>query len=793
MTLTDETARHDAQDAPDRPASGPAARAVVLVAAAGAGAAVAAGLLAGGWWSERSLTFALVVAVLVPVTAASRRHAPWVAAAFVAAWFGLLGLYAVAKGLDAPIPVDRAIGGGSYYGTPYVPTQVASGVALIAAFAIAALVSRARGAAPRLGDAPGRRARPWVVAVGTGLVALVLLPSPWQRLSVAALRPIEPTWDDANLMTWGWLVENGYRPVRDFFYPYGHAYAFNAIPWGPTWRWLAEAAMLAVTAWAFWRLSGRSAIRTLAAVAFIGALFNGVAVVDRYYCGLLIGLVYAAIGPGAHRRPTFGHLLLGLVTLYAAWYEPDLLLFGVGAMVFLALGEIVSGGLRLPPREALRRLAVDASPLAAVLLLPLIWAAEGTLEENTRFWLALRATSVASSRNEDIFSPVAQLTFGVTGTTLSVTLPLLLLIAGLVLARSRSREARGAARLFLVSAAACEVMLAKHLVRDVGSFVALIGVTLAAPAMILLWTRRNLALVAAIGVFAGVAAFAFQRDRVLTGFAEAAADVPAAVVDNAELPSRYAEVREAERRLYAPSRFASWVDADIAAKLQELRGGDAGRRFAVVGDSPIVYVLLGQPPPYHVDLYDASRIEEQRVYLDELRATDPEFIVYRRELFQDGIPPAVRSPLIFDYMIRNYVPVVQEDAYDILARRGSAPIPVDYWRSRLDTLALGAIPGYSTADTAPVCDGGAGCVRYAMLRGHTDEPVEPVLLRITGPDGQAFGAVVNTTGDDDTYPVRLDRLWFSPIVGPDPRVEVQEPTAGWTAKVEGRRTGDDLY
>ena len=48
----------------------------------------------------------------------------------------------------------------------------------------------------------------------------------------------------------------------------------------------------------------------------------------------------------------------------------------VGGMAFVALGELVSGRLRLRPRELALRLTLDAAPLLLIGLVPLLWLAK---------------------------------------------------------------------------------------------------------------------------------------------------------------------------------------------------------------------------------------------------------------------------------------------------------------------------------------------------------------------------------------------------------------------------------
>jgi len=178
--------------------------------------------------------------------------------------------------------------------------------------------------------------------------------------------------------------------------------------------------------------------------------------------------------------------------------------------------------------------------------------------------------------------------------------------------------------------------------------------------------------------------------------------------------------------------------------------------------------------------------------VEDLQKRRPRYLVYRRDVYQDAVPQAVRVPLIFDYMIRNYVPVRTSKAFDILVARGDKPVDEVYWRSRLGDTDLGWVPSLSRAASAARCDAGPDCVPYAIVEGRTTAPDELVKVRVTGPDGNFFYVTLHAGAGKTRYPVRLDRLWFSSLVGPAPKVEIETP-GGWTVKREGRRTGDALY
>jgi hypothetical protein len=190
-------------------------------------------------------------------------------------------------------------------------------------------------------------------------------------------------------------------------------------------------------------------------------------------------------------------------------------------------------------------------------------------------------------------------------------------------------------------------------------------------------------------------------------------------------------------------------------------------------------------------MYDASRISDQTYVLDELHARRPPYLIWARTFVQDGVPYNIRTPLLYTWMVRNFVPVRSFSTADVLRRRAPGEaIPVSYWTTQFgSTIDLGYIPSLSGAATAPPCRQGPGCTEYALARGRA-KPGTIVTLDVTGNDHTLRVAFAVRSGVS-TYPVRLDRLWFSPIVGASPVVRSMTP--GFTASTQRLRSGDNLY
>jgi hypothetical protein len=280
----------------------------------------------------------------------------------------------------------------------------------------------------------------------------------------------------------------------------------------------------------------------------------------------------------------------------------------------------------------------------------------------------------------------------------------------------------------------------------------------------------------------------------LSQFASNAASSPAHAVRSVlaafDLRSR---VRAAQAR-FDPSRFAGWPDAAAAGLYLAVvhLEGSAPPSFAIVGDYPLAYFLLRQPPPYESELYDAAPLSEQHAMVSALREQSPSHVIWRKDFDQDGVLYNIRDPLLFSWMVANYVPVKVTPSIDILRRRragegGSAA----FWRTQFAApVDLGYIPSFSSALSAAGCVGGRGCVQYAVV--HSDGPVQgaDVALNVSG-NGVTYSVHLKARSNVHDYPVRLDRLWFWRFVGPRPGLSTT--SAGYDARLVGRRSGDNLY
>jgi hypothetical protein len=517
--------------------------------------------------------------------------------------------------------------------------------------------------------------------------------------------------------------------------------------------------------------------------------------IGRYSTGFVLALVYAAIGPASHRRPTWSHLALALAALNAALWGIDMLVYGIGGMAFVLLGELLSGQLRLRPIAPLARgLAVDLLAMAAVLVVPLIWVLQSSVDGNARFAFGLRGVSAASAAAQNQLGALRQfIGFKPTFEMLSVVAPALLVAAGLTQSLLGGRRGQALSRLMIAAGGVWFMVLLQHLVRPQGEIMFFIPVLAALWFAILAWEVRRWLLAAGVGALAATFLWTVQQYNVVDAYWDSATDAPSRIVDDIELADEGDRIAEVDRRAFQPGNLPRWpTELPLARQLRAQMAREADDSFAVYGDAPFVYTYFKQRPPFHTELYDASKISEQEAMLEELEETDPNLILWRRDVAQDAVPQQVRTPLVLRWVVDHYAPVRHGPVADVLRRRRPGDrIDPGYWRPRVgDPVSLGYVPAASDGADAESCTGGPDCHSYAVLEGAPTVRDQPLELRVSGPGGEFRVALLGRPGETE-YAVRLDRLWFAPLLGRSPRVETDVP--GWSARLERHDTGDDLW
>src|SRR5262249_29685865 len=117
-------------------------------------------------------------------------------------------------------------------------------------------------------------------------------------------------------------------------------------------------------------------------------------------------------------------------------------------------------------------------------------------------------------------------------------------------------------------------------------------------------------------------------------------------------------------------------------------------------------------------------LEAQSRTLEWLKQRRPAYVLWNPSPPGfDGVPNAVRVPLLFRYVVAHYSPVQQIGAFQLLRRRHERePAATEYWLRALgETIRLGYIPSLSNAESVAVS---SGQVRNRYLLIRSANPIE---------------------------------------------------------------------
>ena len=193
---------------------------------------------------------------------------------------------------------------------------------------------------------------------------------------------------------------------------------------------------------------------------------------------------------------------------------------------------------------------------------------------------------------------------------------------------------------------------------------------------------------------------------------------PTRLAETLRVMSNPALVALANGERFAPARFQNFfaerqVLAELSARVPEGR-----LSIFTLTDAPILYVLTAQPAVWMSNMYNASPVYEQRRVVDWLEEDRPDFVVFEADQLQfDGVPTAVRVPLIVGAVVAHYVPDRQIARFEVLRRRTpSEPMAIDYWREKLGaTLNLGRVPAEIDVAGRVACGGSRNCDEYVTV------------------------------------------------------------------------------
>jgi hypothetical protein len=666
----------------------------------------------------------------------------------------------------------QALSLATYSGRPALGNRLAVQTSLVlsivAALSVGAFSRRTRaraGAEPedQVDPRPSEERFPRT-AVGCALAILAVILTPDLRggLRAASAGVFPLNWDMENVVLWQSLAHRGLVPLRDYWFPYGGTYLFDQpAPWGDLVAWTYQLLMFGGFFCAVVFLTGRRVAAGVTAllVVGLGEALDVFAQPSRYLLSVGIVLSHAAIDgrPGARGARVCFWILCALGVIFL----PEQLVYAAPACVSKVLLDL---SLRSDWRERrvwLPRLVWDLGVPALTLVAAMaVWWGSGQLTGTVDFYASLPVQAVygavPTDMARDLSSP------SVVGFAIAI-LPFAFIGVGIYERLTLPGEIQQRAAQVLVGSGLLGwMLLQKHVVRPWGEWQFLTNLAVGVLIYAFLRTAshsrfRN----AAAGIVAGCTLVPLAEPGVVTRLTQRVLATPARLVDNIRLLTNERPLLALDTRRFQPERFSLHTEERQA--VDWLRRTADGRPFKVyvLGDAPVVYILLQQDPPWVANDYNASPLSQQKRVLDWLKTESPEFVVWNTgSLTSDSVPSGLRVPLIYQTVIDRYVPVGVSGRFQILRRRGEGEAPaLDFWREKLgNTIELGYVPLASKVSARPSCQSG-DCALYLQLTSPAEwgGGLVPFGLTLAG---QKFVIKIQTLPGSHAYNIRLDRLWF---------------------------------
>jgi hypothetical protein len=600
--------------------------------------------------------------------------------------------------------------------------------------------------------------------------------------------PIALQWDGNNALTWRYLIQSDAQLYKDFWYPYSGQMLFElAYPYGDLFLALHRFVLFTVLLLAIYLSTGRALAATLAIFGSLFALYIGGVFEwpERYGLVVNVLLAYQGIDRSVPRlRP--GHVLFWLALVHVAIIEPTSALY-VGVPIFLSLALDLFRSPAEFRAALLGRLSREfAAPAAILAGVAIYLGARGELEGFVAFMASLGTQAAYGAHPLDI---LAWLTLDLPSEAFLLASIVVLVGIGVVREFAGARRQGNDGRVLLLLGVAAAMLMLKQFMRPhIANQLLIVNV---AGMLFYLFAGQKAngwqwggAVVSAGFLFAhlAVSSIPFQVvNQVRNSVARAKASVPCLAL--------HAEERQALTALqFAPQHFQlSGAHMQVMQELLDLAGSEATKPLFVLSDDPIFYVLTGTRPYFHTNGYNAAPILEQKHMLQLFQAAPPRVIIWRsNDGGVDGVPPVLRDPLLYEYVILHYVPLsaASPNPFALLRRREpEEPLALDFWRQRLgNVLHLGHIPRFSSMAKFPKATSGAAekaaeflTIEITDLAALNSQPPPAILelprtggYRPTGRSlvipiecaGRCFSLALSIVPGQTEYHVLLNRIWF---------------------------------
>ena len=612
----------------------------------------------------------------------------------------------------------------------------------------------------------------------------------------AALQTYPPSFDYANDLTWQVFAERGLVPMGDFWYPYGNSLFFVSHPvLGSFLFELFNLSLLAAYGWVFWRLSRASRWKTWLAVIALMMAEQFLPAFTRYGVAFLVPLAFWTIPPPGSPRRWLGQLIFALTVGAGLFIEPDPVFYG---LVGLALSLLVELAVRR--RQRIPFALQTAKQLGLAFALTGLYLVYTTLQGQLGGLLDIYGQSGTITAYSAYPAALATDLVSVLGIGGLVTwVPAVVLAAGLFLRVRYLRQDLLLGSILIGLAGAGFVLLEKDVIRPIPDQT---RVTAAVAALVVLvgsrplrdtdWTGRLRSL--AVGGCVGALAAAIVGFPGLGALRSGLRYLPTTVHDDVRVLAHPAMLSAMEAQELAPARFADYqAELQVAAKVRPIVGPSQDSLF-VLGDDPVLYVMLDKAPPWVVTAYNGSPISDQHRVVQWLKQHRPNVVIFDEATPSfDGVPSDVRIPLVYQAIVAAYMPIAHIGTYDVLEPRKPGQRPAaGFWSVQLgEVLNLGFLPD-AMGTTAPKPGSARDRVPYLQI-DRDQKPTGPTVVSVPLRFGRvSIDVTFNAQTGRKEFSIPLARVWAWSISHRPTLAGI--PSPGWTATIDyGPLPANTLY
>ena len=562
-------------------------------------------------------------------------------------------------------------------------------------------------------------------------------------------------WDSNNINTWKYMINDGLLPFKDFWYPYGGRSIFYInSPYGDIFLWIYKTLIYGSLGTSLYILFQRKLYIYIIIISILiygeeTKLFWGA---SRYLLSFTVCLSYLCIN-SSHNFFSTQRLLFWINGCMVLFFEPTLIIYSAPAILFIIILDcFVIKNTYL----ALKKLFVDFFPLLIFTLIILFFAeSNGFLLNLIEFYINIKDQAIISSEPANLLGDPLKI--------ILVMSPFFAITVGVLHFSNLSLIDRNF-QISLISIGLIGIiLLTKHQVRSMDWQLFILPNIILIIFYLYLSRVQNKFTMSILGICFGLIMIFFNNHNYVDYLVNKTKNLSNMIHSNYDLFATDSNlIKELNDSQYSQEKFTSFKNElnlvyFLKAKINE------NEKVYVLNDNSILYVLLDQKPPYNINLYNASAVYSQKQNVNWLKNNDPKFIIWDKTKKNfDLIPNIVRSPIIYEYIVKNYSFYKSVAGFDLLIKNlDVSSMDKEYWKNNFTKkINLGFIPGASNIKKDKECFKYSNKCR-PVLSIKTTKSVKTQDINLTLHfDDQIVEILLEVKSDYFNYDILVDRLLF---------------------------------